>query len=576
MKILNYLKKILITVVIVIAVFFLGKWLINNTIHKGKADTIFINAKVYTLDEQQPTAQAVAVKDGKIITVGTKEQVLDSEGLFTKVIDLKGKMMLPGFVESHFHATNAGVFGQGLWLADLNSKADYLKAVKDYADNNPDVPAIIGFGWKSFAFADEPPTKADLDAIVADKPVFLFEVSAHNAWANSKALAVANITAQTKDPQPNVSYFKRDNKGEPTGFIVEVSAEMQVFEQLQELDAWFLYKGLDEWFPKFSQEGITTIFEAGNSEYDMFAILETLGELSTRTVTSYYANDPTKDNFSEFKALQQLSEKTELIEHKFLKINVDGDPATHSVKLYQPYKDNNEYGATLFNQQQLNDLVKKAVKDNVYIHFHAMGDASLDMVLTASELAKQAYQQSTTRFSLAHGYLIAPKDFQRLADLDFVVSFAGNWINGNQADIDAENRLLGSERFASWYPLNSLNKAGVKISLGSDFPVSGDIATYRMLDQIQYVVTRQLLNGSNAIFPPKNERVSLSLALKMATINGAYLLGMENEIGSIKVGKKADLIVLDKNLFELPPTDIHKVKVIYTMMNGAVTYQADE
>ncbi len=348
---------------------------------------------------------------------------------------------------------------------------------------------------------------------------------------------------------------------------------MQVFEKLQELDAWFLYKGLNEWFPKFSQEGITTIFEAGQSEYDMFALLETLGKLPTRIVTAYYANDPTKDNFSEFKALQQSSEKTELIEHKFLKINVDGDPATHSVKLYQPYKDNNEYGVTIFNQQQLNELVNNAVKDNVYIHFHAMGDASLGMALTASELAKQAYPQSTTRFSLAHGYLIDPKDFQRLADLDFVISFAGNWINGNQADIDAELRLLGSDRFASWYPLNTLNKAGVTISLGSDFPVSGDISTYRMLDQIQYVVTRQLLDGKNKTFPPENERISLDLALKMATINGAYLLGMEDDIGSIKVGKKADLIVLDKNLFELPPTDIYKAKVIYTMMNGDVVYQ---
>ncbi len=576
MKILNYFKKILITVVIVIAVFFLGKWLVNHTIHKGKADTIFINANVYTVDKQQPTAEAVAVKEGEIISVGTTEQALNNKGLLTKVIDLQGKMLLPGFVESHFHATNAGVFGQGLWLADLNSKEDYLKAVKAYADNNPDIPAIIGFGWKSFAFADQPPTKANLDAIVADKPVFLFEVSAHNAWANSKALAVANITAQSKDPQPNVSYFKRDKNGEPTGFIVEVSAEMQVFEQLQDLDAWFLYKGLSEWFPKFSQEGITTIFEAGQSEYDMFAILEILGKLSTRIVTSYYANDPNKDNFSEFKALQQSSDKTPLIEHNFLKINVDGDPATHSVKLYQPYKDNNEYGATIFNQQQLSELVKNAVKEDIYIHFHAMGDASLGMVLTASELAKQAYPQSSTRFSLAHGYLLAPKDLQRLADLDFVVSFAGNWINGNQADIDAENRLLGSGRFASWYPLKSLDKVGVKISLGSDFPVSGDISTYRMLDQIQHVVTRQLLDGSNAVFPPENEGVSLELALKMATINGAYLLGMENEIGSIKVGKKADLIVLDKNLFELPPTDIHKAKVIYTMMNGDVTYQADE
>lgn len=561
------MKKALKYIFVIGLISFLGYYLVKNTIHKNKADTIFINSKVYTIDNQNTIAQAVAVKDDKIIAVGTEEEILNHKGILTEISDLKGKMMLPGFVESHFHATNAGVFGQGLWLADLNTKEEYLNALKKYANENPNLKTIIGFGWKNFAFTEKP-TKADLDAVVPDKPVFLFEVSAHNAWANSKALEKANITKETPDPQPNFSYFKRDINGNPTGFIVEVSAEMQVFEKLQKLDADFLYDGLTEWFPKFSKEGITTIFEAGQSEYDMFSLLETLGKLSTRIVTVHYANEPKIDNLKAYKELQKKSEKTDLIEHKILKINVDGDPATYSVKLYEPFLDNNEFGTTIFNQKQLNELVESAVKEDVYIHFHAMGDFSVGMVLTACELAKKNYPKSKTRFSLAHGFLIAPKDFKRLSALNFVVSFAGNWINGNQADIDAVNNLLGSERFKSWYPLNSLHKAGVKISLGSDFPVSGDISTYRMLDQIQYVVTRQLLNGNNAIFPPKNEQVSLSLALKMATINGAYLLGMENEIGSIKVGKKADLIVLDKNLFEMKPTEIHKAKVIYTMMNG--------
>ena len=551
---------------------------------KGTADKVFLNGKVYTVNENQSWAEAVAISGNKIIYVGDSETAKTLIGDSTDLIDLGGKMMLPGFIESHFHTTLGAAFGQGLWLAHLDEKQEFINAVQKYSDENPDLEFIMGFGWKPYAFPQSGPIKEDLDDITTEKPIFLFDVTAHAAWVNSKALEVAEIDKNTEDPQPGFSYFYRDASGEATGWLIEVATEFMVLNKIQPMSVDYVEQGLKTWMAKWSAAGITTATDLGyvfmgdletqKIGYEVLRNVEKDGGLRTRVYSSFYAQ-PGSDPVLDWKAMKEACPDTRYVQHRILKIGVDGDASSKSIKLYEPYIDDPEdYGTSVYAQEELNKIVTNAVGENIHLHFHAMGDASVGFILTSIEEARKMYPNSTSRFALAHVYLIHPKDFERCKAVDLVPTFSGNWLAPDPSDMDVANRLLGDQRYNSWYPMQSLVDLGVTCSFGSDFPASGAIATYKMLDQMQYGITRQFLSGKGDIFPPEDERISLETAIKAATINGAYSLGLEDEIGSISEGKKADLIVLDQNLFDVEVYKIHETQVLLTMVDGEIMHDA--
>ena len=547
------------------------------------ADYVFANGKVYTVNEKQPWAEAVAVKGNKIVYVGDTETAKGYIGEKTEFVELGGKMMMPGFVESHFHTTLGAAFGQGLWLAHLDRKEDFLVAVKKYADENPDLKLIMGFGWKPYAFPPTGPTRQDLDAISTEKPIFLFDVTAHAAWVNTKTLEMAGVDKNTPDPQPGFSYFARDEAGEATGWLIEVATEFMVLNQIQPVTPEYVEQGLKTWMPRWSAAGLTTTTDLGyvfmgpvefqRNGSDVLRKVEKDGAMKMRVYTCFYAQ-PASDAVQDWKTLKEWSPDTRFVRHHILKIGQDGDAATKSIKVYVPFIDDGKHGTSVYKQDKLNQIATEAAGENIHMHFHAMGDASVGEVLTAIEAAKKAHPDTKSRFALAHVYLINPLDFDRFKAVDFAATFAGNWFAPDPSDMDVKNRILGDQRFDAWYPMKTLSDMGVVCSFGSDFPASGAIATYKMLDQIQYGITRQFLSGEGDIFPPTNERISLETALKAATWNGAYSLGLENEIGSIEVGKKADLIVLDENLFDIDVSKIHDAQVLLTMVDGDVMHDA--
>ena len=548
------------------------------------ADYVFGNGKIYTVNAKQPWAEAVVVGDNKIIYVGDTETAKGYIGKDTEFVELGGKMMMPGFVESHMHVTVGAALAQGLWLAHLDTKEDYLAAAKKYVEENPDLTLIMGFGWKPFAFPPDGPHKKDLDAITSEKPIFLFDISCHAAWVNSKALEIAGVDKNTPDPQPGFSYIKRDADGEATGWLVEVAAGFGVLNEIQPVTPEYVLQGLKAWMPKWSAAGLTSMVDLGyvfmgdvktqKTGSDVLRQAEKDGLVKARIYTSYYARDPKWDNMQAFKQMQDWSPNTRFVQHRIMKIGCDGDAVSQSIKLYEPFLDTGKYGASAFPQDKLNALVAAAAGENIHLHFHAMGDATVGDVLTAIEAAKTAHPDTKSRFALAHVYLISPRDFGRFKAVDFVPTFAGNWLAPDLADVDVKNRMLGDARMDSWYPMKSLDDLGVRCAFGTDFPASGAIATYKMLDQIQYAMTRQFLSGKGEIWPPKKERISLEVALKAATLNGAYSIGLEDELGSIEVGKKADLIVLDQNLFDIDVVKIHETQVLLTIVDGEVMHDA--
>ena len=549
------------------------------------ADYVFTHGKVYTLNPAEPWQQAVAVKGNKIIYVGDDVHIAKYIGKSTREIDLQGKMLLPGFVESHIHPTAAAVtIGADL---QSDSLAEILKNVKDWADSHPEEKIVTGFGWRYNLFDKNGPGKQDLDAIIPDRPVFLFAIDGHSAWVNSKALELANINASTPDPEYPFSYFKRDEKtGEPTGWLVEVPAEVLVKNKLEPTTPVSVFNDLQRQMPLFSAAGITAVFDAGinvlptEGGLDIYQRLEKEAKLPLRVVASYYWNNPQfADPVGKVLALK-AKYNSELVQVKALKINIDGGDYQQTSVMLQPYASRPGYhGDFLLNPSLVNAAVLKAQALGIDTHSHAIGDGAIKAHIDAVELARKAYPDSKSRHTIAHAQYLTDEEIARLAKLDMVAQFSAQWAvpdPGVKASVD----IIGTDvAYKEYIRIASVIKAGGRVAFGTDWPAANYTSTYKPLDAIQSAVTRAMLpQYANSQFlpqmPPADETSSLADALKANTLWAAYVLGLEDKVGSVEVGKLADLTVLEKNLFDVPKEEIAGTKVLLTMFNGKIVYAA--
>ena len=324
------------------------------------ADIVFENGAVYTVDPAQEWARAVAVKDKRIVYVGDDAGIEAFKGPKTRVVDLAGRMLMPGFIEGHTHALFGAVATRGVDL-QYNTREDTLAALRRYA-TTPDrglIDGLVrGFGWRYSAFPDSGPTKADLDTIWPDVPVLLIAVDGHSAWVNSKALQIAEINATNAVVVEGFSYFYQTCKTcEPTGYVVEAPAIALLTSKVAPYTRQFLLESLEAWVPKAASAGITGVFDAGiavtstDEGYAIYSDLERRGKLPFRIVGSLYYNDSAIDPFPEFEQLQGKYQ-SELIRFTTLKVTMDGVDANGSAAMLQPYDDRPSSGETLFTAQQ--------------------------------------------------------------------------------------------------------------------------------------------------------------------------------------------------------------------------------
>jgi len=539
-----------------------------------KADTVFTRGKVYTLDSQTPWAEAVAVSGGKIIYVGNAEEVKQYVDDKTDVIQLNGRLLLPGFIDTHMHPLAVAAMGDALQLDPYGDKQQWLDEIADYANSNQEKDLIFGLGFSAMTFGLNGPSKSDLDAIVADRPVIIADSGLHSFWVNSKALEKAGVTRNTQDPIPGTEYYARDEQGNPSGWIVETYDLLEALKPVGNQEAFVA--GANEFLPLLSSFGITTAFDAGTilSEPEILSFVHNMAESNQLPLRIVAARTLLNNNIdtiiTDVESLREQFGWQDMFKIGALKIPLDGtiearNAAMHTHYVGEPEND----GGMSYTTAELQRVVKAADLADIDVHIHAIGDRAIHEALNAIELAQQSNGKRGNRHTLCHVELMADEDLDRVKPLDVIIQTTPYWHAYSQ---DGE-KVLGEEREKRKFRFNELINQGVKVTFGSDFPATESIAGLPPLNNIEVGHTRRsFLHESNKSYVNKDEQLGVAALVRGYTLDAAYQIRMEELIGSIEVGKRADLIVLDRNLLEIPAIEIHKIDVDMTMVDGKMIY----
>jgi predicted amidohydrolase YtcJ len=544
------------------------------------ADIAFVNARAYTLDDAKPWVDTVLVKDDTIIYAGNAEGAAGLTGESTTSIDLEGRLLLPGFIDTHVHPIAGGAYATALSLETFGDVDGWVAAIKDYAAANPDLEVIFGYGFLATTFGPVGPTKGLIDAVVPDRPVLIMDEGFHGAWANTAALEALNITQDTPDPVPGYSYYKRDENGDATGYLLEGTAGMAV-DELDVITVDIVREGTGIIVDIMNSYGVTAAFDAGTLgdaavAGQVLQDLEASGELTVRLVGSSRPETSEQAATAVSVAASWRSMiQGERFHYNTLKIPDDGTVEGRTAAMFEDYQgEPGNSGETVFSEEQLIEMIRGAAEIDMDVHVHALGERAIHETLNAIEVAREKYPDSETRYTICHVQVITDQDVPRFAELDVIAQSTPLW-----ASYDTYGKqFVSDDQFNRYWRYGALEEAGARLTFGSDFPASGaGTLGLSPIVQIEIGHTRQEMGEPDApIQPPESDRLSVASLVRGFTIDAAYQLHMEDQIGSIEVGKKADLVVLDQDIFEADPYEIHKTGVVMTMMDGDIVYEAGE
>ncbi len=539
----------------------------------NSADIVFQGAPVYTVDGSRPWAQAVAVSAGVIAAVGSAAEVAGLIGPDTRVVDLpSGQMVLPGFIDSHSHLTEGPLETAGVDL----SECDTLEEIRTILEaTDPDGDVVTGGGWRSHIFPDGP-HRGMIDEIFGDTPVVLREINSHSLWVNGAALAAAGITRDTPDPTPGYSMFARDDAGELTGWVLEDEAMRMVRELIAPPSTARARQLLIEAQDGYAAAGLTGHFDPGvfvfgeRHAWPMLCDLDRAGLLKVRVVASKAALFDPEDAVQVLAAAEQ-THRSPKVRVTTLKIFVDGVTEAHTSAYLEPYTDRPETTGPLAEDE---DLIRRWTAEadaaGLSCHFHALGDRAVRVALDAVA-AVRAGGDSGVVHTICHAHLVDPSDLPRFRDLGVVYQTSGQWIAMDPFHNVMLSRL--GERALRQYPLRTAVESGVTVTLGADWPASAYVSTYRPLTLIESAVTRRLAGVTDGEpLPPIEEALPLPDAIRGMTASAAFQIGLGDITGMLRPGMAADLVVLGRNLFEVPAHEIAATPVLLTMCDGVVTH----
>lgn len=557
-----------------IFLFAIFSWLASGAWAQAQpvADTVVINARIYTVNSQQPWAEALAIGGDKILAVGSAKDIAAYRAPSTKVIDAQGRLVLPGFTDCHIHFMDGSL---GLTQVDLNDAKtipEIQKRVKEYSAGHPNEPWITGMGWTYPTFGPSAlPDKKILDEVVPDRPVYLVAFDGHSSWANSKALAMAGITRQTPDP-PN-GKIVRDAKGEATGALKESAGDL-VANMMPKPTREQRLAALRLGMQSANKVGLVRVHSAGQDfEYlDLYNELRRNGEMTLRFYVAYFLDPPELTP----KAIEQIEQARrtyhdDWISGGVVKTMLDGVVEAHTAAMLAPYTDDPSQSGKLFwDEAKYKQAITEIDRRGLQIFTHAIGDRAVRLALDAYLQAAETNHTHDARPRIEHIETISAQDIPRFGKLGVIASFQPLHAYPDDDTLKVWARNVGPERAQRAWVWNSIQKTGGRSAFGSDWPV----VTLNPWPGVQNALTRETTEGDPpGGFVPK-ERISLQDTIKAYTLGAAFAGRREKSEGSLEPGKLADLIVLSQDLFKIEPSDIAKTEVLLTMVGGKVVYQA--
>lgn len=555
------------------------------------ADMVFTNASVLTMDDQNPTAKAVAVKGNQIVFVGSSADAKKHIGGETAVFDLEGDTLLPGFVSGHDHLVASGWTSRGVSLFGVETVEEALAKIKEYADSNPAEKLILGYGFNQVSYGRWP-TKADLDSVVSDRPVFILDYTVHDVWMNSKAFEVGKVPEDEADQVPGVMFWQRDAEGKQTG----IGIEFQWAPAFRNAGAWDpaneipaiqerLYNAAAETgmtsvhVPLIAMPTVTDLQLVKEDEKLALAHLHELekkGELKLRTFVATGFKDPNGKADDVVQHTLALREKydSDMLRIWGIKIHPEGNWSSKTAWMLEPYSDGSgTRGAAAIEGPTISAVYLLANLNGLPVGTHVDGSQTVRNTVDAI-LAARGAGYDVPNNVLHHYFWVTDKDHERVIDNGIMVNTTPQFQTDWEGQIENAQDLLGRARIeAQLSRYASLMALGHNVSISSDVP-SSPVSMIAPLFNVEIAMTLQdPLSEESKPYPRSRKPASLMESLKAITIYPAAQQAMEDKIGSIKVGKLADLAVLDQDITKVAPRDISDVKVVGTVLDGKFTHR---
>jgi predicted amidohydrolase YtcJ len=540
------------------------------------ADLVLLGGRVATMDAARRFTSGLAVRAGRIVAVGPDAAVRAHIGPSTRVIELRGRTVTPGFQDAHVHPVHGGLARMRCELHETRGRDEVLAVIREYVAGHPDLPWITGGGWYMADFPGGTPRKEDLDAIVPDRPVVLPNRDGHSVWVNSRALELAGIDADTPDPADG--RIERDPDGTPTGTLHEGAADL--VEQFMPDDtpadleaalrigqAYLHSLGITAW-----QDAIVR----AESEERAYVALAGRGELTARVVGAmWWERSRGAEQIDEFVERRRAT-SIGRYQATSVKLMMDGVLENYTGAMLEPYLDadgraTDNRGLLQIDPDGLATWVPALDALGFQPHFHAIGDGAVRASLDAVQAARAANGPSDTRPHIAHIQVIHPDDIERFRTLDVAANAQPYWAC-HEGQMDELTIPFLGERWRWQYPFRSLRAAGAVLAMGSDWSVSTPDPLLEMELAVERVADES--RGVREPFLP-DERIELIDALAGFTAGSAYVNHLD-ETGTLEVGKLADLAILDRDLFDRAAGAIGEAHVVGTFVEGQAVFEAPD
>ena len=538
------------------------------------ADIVFTNGKIYTVNTNHPFAEAVAVKDGKFMEVGSTKDIEKFVGERTRVVDLGGAFAVPGFIDAHLHPAQPYLQEEGgaLLFPETFNREQIAEAVAAYLRKNPNVPYVIGERWAMELFPNGRANKQWLDSLVSDRPALLRDEGRHGAAANTAMLELAGITKDT--PQPAGGLIEKDPQtGEPTGYLAE-TAQQAVFTKIPLYSDEVWERAMKPAMRQLTAWGVTAYNDMSTNapQLRVYRKMEREGSLNFHVSGSIAMNDWAKDRVADPDPVVAMAAeyRSSLFDSIGRKWWADGTPLSKTSFMLAEYADGG-HGVMSVDKADFDRMIEEA-KKGALVRVHAMGDGTVRAILDVFEQLRKRYPESISQaHQICHNGFLRDEDIPRFRRLNVVADFSpvayyrGVLVSGAEM-------ALGAENMAYFAPVKKTIDSGAVVAIGSDWPTGAlDANPLRIL---QVLVTRKNPYEKNTD-EPLGEPIGLEDGIRAMTLGGAYSMRKEKELGSIEKGKSADMVVLDRNLFEIDPNSIIDSKVIYTIFAGKIVYDAN-